>query len=118
MPGDSSVLRQAPSPNILVSSFTSFTGCVCAGRPRGTALIEARSPVDTRFHLADQVASFARTLARGSAKYLRTAGFALTSTDAVAADIRMPARVRGGGVYLRVRRQAPPAPGSLGLDLG
>ena len=34
------------------------------------ALIEARSPVNTPRCLPDQVASFARTLARGSAKYL------------------------------------------------
>ena len=32
MPGDSGASRQAPLPKILVSSFTSFTGCVCAGR--------------------------------------------------------------------------------------
>jgi hypothetical protein len=35
----------------------------------------------------------------------------LTSTDAVAADIRMPARIRAGGVYPRVRLRAPPLPG-------
>jgi Uncharacterised nucleotidyltransferase len=34
------------------------------------ALIEARSPVNTPHCLPDQVVSFARTLARGSAKYL------------------------------------------------
>ena len=33
IPGDSGVSRQAPLPKILVSSFTSFTGCVYAGRP-------------------------------------------------------------------------------------
>ena len=32
MPGVSEASRQAPLPKILVSSFTSFTGCVCAGR--------------------------------------------------------------------------------------
>jgi hypothetical protein len=36
------------------------------------ALIEARSPLNTRFHLPYQVASFARTLVRGSDKYLKT----------------------------------------------
>jgi hypothetical protein len=34
------------------------------------ALIEARSPVNTPLRLPDQVASLARTVARGSAKYL------------------------------------------------
>ena len=33
MPGDSGVSRQARLQKILVSSFTSFTGCVCVGQP-------------------------------------------------------------------------------------
>ena len=39
----------------------------------------------------------------------------MTSTDAVAADIRMPAGVRAGGVYPRIRLRARPLPGLAGV---
>jgi Uncharacterised nucleotidyltransferase len=80
------VLREweAPYPG----RFVSVTASTLANNPREflhilhwlrvrwptpvAALIEARSPVNSPLHLPDQVASLARTVARGSAKYLKT----------------------------------------------